>query len=63
MILRVSELDGSIELEADLEGIDFLLEGLELLKDLEVGRMKSSPTLVECGGEPVGAGEFVLKRA
>lgn len=59
MVLRIAE-DGSY-IEADIAGIDYLLNGLETLRAAEPGTVVSSPSLVN--GEPGGVGPFSLVRA
>lgn len=55
--------DGDFVLELDVEGIDYLTQGLEALRDVSPGAEKFSDSLVSNGGTPVGVGSFILRRA
>lgn len=59
MVLRIAG-DGSY-IEVDREGIDYLLNGLQALRDAEPGTVASSPSLIN--GEYAGVGPFDLVRA
>jgi hypothetical protein len=58
VILRVGG-DGSY-IEADADGIDYLLNGLRTLRDSEPGTVVSSPSLIN--GEDPAVGPFSLVR-
>jgi hypothetical protein len=63
MIQRIVEDDdGSTALEIDLEGIEFLMEGLSQLSESDIGTVLATPALwVDDSGHPE-VGEFRLRR-
>lgn len=63
MIFKVYEDDGCPVLELDDEGIDYLAEGLEVLRAQDPGADLQQMTFVKSDGEPSGTGWFTLRRA
>lgn len=64
MIHRVThEPDGDTTTLLDTEGIDWLIQGLEQLRDMEPGEELSTPYVEDHDGVLKGVGEFVLRRA
>lgn len=63
MIQKITEDDdGNTAIEFDLEGIDYMIDGLQDLRDSSVGTVLSTPALWENDdGEPV-VGEVRLRR-
>lgn len=73
MIHRIQDNEyGDVVQELDAEGIDYLIEGLEQLRDSEPGTKLSTPALVDEGPRiwwrlwrrtPPAVGELILIRA
>lgn len=62
MIQKITEDDdGNTAIEFDLEGIDYMIDGLQDLRASPVGTVLSAPALWEEDGEPV-VGEVRLRR-
>lgn len=64
VIFKTYERDnGDFELKLDVEGIDYLEEGLRALRSIEAGAELSCPSLTSDDDEPLGVASFILLRA
>lgn len=62
-MIRIGEDDdGRMFIRADADGIGYLIEGLEELREAEPGTLLTSPTLVSDQGRPAGVADCVLER-
>lgn len=63
MELHISEDDDkTMRIRVDAEGVDWLIQGLEQIRDMPAGEKLSSPSLVSNEDGPVGVADLVLER-
>lgn len=64
MIHDVYEEQGNVVTELDGDAIDYYIQGLEQLRDMEPGEELATPSAdMDENGMPQGMGWFILRRA